>query len=319
MTGLGPASVDAPGTAEFVDAGEVDLHAVVAGPDDGEPVVLLHGFPECWYAWHDLIGPLAAAGYRVVAPDQRGYNRSDKPNPVSAYRVDALAGDVSGLLDAIGADDAHIVGHDWGALVAWWLALHDPDRVRSLSALNVPHPTVLRRALVTDPRQLLRSWYGVVFQLPWVPEALARRDDWRVAVASMANTSRPGAFSAAASRAPSGRCSTGTGRRSGPTPARAAAGSPPRPWCCGVPKTRSSGGGWRRKASRTATAAGSWCGTTPPTGSTTNTRGGWSTNSPGSSRSRGSRDRGVFDPGATVRRAPRSNPPGRRLRYAESR
>jgi len=197
MTGLGPASVDAPGTAEFVDAGEVDLHAVVAGPDDGEPVVLLHGFPECWYAWHDLIGPLAAAGYRVVAPDQRGYNRSDKPNPVSAYRVDALAGDVSGLLDAIGADDAHIVGHDWGALVAWWLALHDPDRVRSLSALNVPHPTVLRRALVTDPRQLLRSWYGVVFQLPWVPEALARRDDWRVAVASMANTSRPGAFSAA--------------------------------------------------------------------------------------------------------------------------
>ena len=196
MTGLDPATVDCPGTSEAVDVGELALHTIVAGPDDGEPVVLLHGFPECWYAWHDLIEPLVAAGYRVIAPDQRGYNRSDKPDPVSAYRLDALAGDISGLLDAVGAADAHLVGHDWGALVAWWFALHDGDRVRTLSALNVPHPTAFRRALVSDPRQLLRSWYGLFFQLPRLPEALARFDDWRVAVKTMTDTSRPGTFDA---------------------------------------------------------------------------------------------------------------------------
>ena len=196
MSGLDPASVATPGTAEFVDVGDVALPTVVAGPDGGEPVVLLHGFPECWYAWHGLIEPLAAAGYRVLVPDQRGYNRSDKPDPVSAYRLDALAGDISGLLDAVGAADAHVVGHDWGALVAWWLGLHDAHRVRTLSALNVPHPTAFRRTLRTDPRQLARSWYAILFQLPWLPEALARRNNWRVAVASMADTSRPGAFDA---------------------------------------------------------------------------------------------------------------------------
>ena len=196
MTGLDPASVDAPGAAASLDVGEVELHTVVAGPADGEPVVLLHGFPECWYAWHDLIEPLTAAGYRVLVPDQRGYNRSDKPDSISAYRTDALAGDIAGLLDAVGAADAHVVGHDWGALVAWWLALHDPDRVRTLSALTVPHPTAFRRTLPTDPRQLLRSWYVLFFQLPWLPEFLARRNDWRVAVKSMADTSRPAAFDA---------------------------------------------------------------------------------------------------------------------------
>ena len=196
MTGLDPAAVGGPGTSTAVDVGEVTLHTVVAGPDDGDPVVLLHGFPECWYAWHGLIEPLAAAGYRVIAPDQRGYNRSDKPGPVSAYRLDALGADITGLLDAVGAADAHVVGHDWGALVAWWLALHDPERVRTLSALNVPHPTAFRRTLVSDPRQLLRSWYAVFFQLPWLPEAVARRNDWQVAVGTMADTSRPGAFDA---------------------------------------------------------------------------------------------------------------------------
>jgi pimeloyl-ACP methyl ester carboxylesterase len=194
MTGLEPSQVDGPGRSAFVDVGDVTLHTVVAGPADGEVVVCLHGFPECWYAWRAALDPLASAGYRVVVPDQRGYNRSDKPDPVSAYRPDALAGDIVGLLDGIGAADAHVVGHDWGAVVAWWLALRDPDRVRSLSVLNAPHPTAFRRALRSDPRQLLRSWYAAAFQLPRLPEAIARFDDWRVAVASMADTSRPGTF-----------------------------------------------------------------------------------------------------------------------------
>ena len=194
MTGLTHSQVDAPGTAEFVDVGDVSLHTVVAGPEHGEPIVFLHGFPECWYGWEAYLDPLTSAGYRVIVPDQRGYNRSDKPGPVSAYQPDALAGDVVGLLDAIDAPDAHVVGHDWGALVAWWLALHDPRRVRTLSILNVPHPTAFRRALFRDPKQLLRSWYAAFFQIPRLPEAIARRNDWQVAVDSMADTSRPGTF-----------------------------------------------------------------------------------------------------------------------------
>src|SRR4028119_1123949 len=99
------------------------LHVVEAGPEDGPLVILLHGFPEFWYGWRKQIGPLAAAGFRVVAPDQRGYGLSDKPRGLDAYNLDRLAGDVIGLIDALGRDRAHVVGHDWGGNVAWWLGI----------------------------------------------------------------------------------------------------------------------------------------------------------------------------------------------------
>ncbi|WP_144903761.1 alpha/beta fold hydrolase [Halobellus captivus] len=172
----------------------VTLHVVVAGPEDGEPVVLLHGFPECWYGWHEYVEPLTAAGYRVIVPDQRGYNASDKPSAVGAYHLDSLAGDVSGLLDAFDIGTAHLVGHDWGAYVAWWVGLHAPERVRTLSVLNVPHPTVFRRALTRNPRQMLRSWYVLFFQLPRLPETLARAGDWRTLTTLFERSSRPGTF-----------------------------------------------------------------------------------------------------------------------------
>ena len=130
------------GTERFVRTNGLRLHVVEAGSEGGPPVVLLHGFPDLWYGWRRQIGPLAAAGFRVIVPDQRGYNTSDKPDGVAAYRVDALAEDVVGLLDAASLERAAIVGHDWGAVVAWWLGLAHPERVSRLGILNVPHPAV---------------------------------------------------------------------------------------------------------------------------------------------------------------------------------
>ena len=114
--------------------GDIRLHAVTAGPEDGPVVILLHGFPEFWYGWHKQIGPLASAGFRVIAPDQRGYNTSSKPAGVSAYKVSHLTSDVIAIIDQLGQDRVHVVGHDWGALIAWSLALQHPHRLVHLSA-----------------------------------------------------------------------------------------------------------------------------------------------------------------------------------------
>jgi pimeloyl-ACP methyl ester carboxylesterase len=193
--GVTPEDVGVPGELRFVDVGDVTLSVVVAGPEDGEPVVLLHGFPEFWYGWHEHIGPLANEGYRVLVPDLRGYHLSDKPTAVSAYRPTALAGDVLGLLDAFELEDAHVVGHDWGGFVAWWVGLHHPEHVRTLAVLNLPHPSAFRRALRTDWEQRLKSWYVLFFQLPKLPEAMAKVSDWRVLCDVMRRTSEPGTFS----------------------------------------------------------------------------------------------------------------------------
>ncbi|WP_318568902.1 alpha/beta hydrolase [Salinigranum marinum] len=180
----------------YVDVGDVTLHTVVAGPEDGPPVVLLHGFPECWYGWHRQIRPLADAGFRVLVPDQRGYNLSAKPGGVDAYGIDYLAGDVVGLLSELGYDEVALVGHDWGAAVAWWTALHHPDRLGRVVALNVPHPTVFERTLRRNPRQQLKSWYVLFFQLPSLPERIARLNDWAIPTRALRDSARPGTFSA---------------------------------------------------------------------------------------------------------------------------
>lgn len=173
----------------------ITLHVAQAGPDDGDLTILLHGFPEFWYGWQHQIPALAKAGLRVWAPDQRGYNLSDKPRGVKAYTLDKLAADVIGLLDAAGVDKANIVGHDWGAAVAWWVALRYPERVRKLAILNVPHPRVMARTLRRNRRQLLKSWYIFFFQIPRLPEFLISLGHWRGAANALAGTSRPGTFS----------------------------------------------------------------------------------------------------------------------------
>jgi epoxide hydrolase 4 len=174
----------------------VRLHAVAAGDPRGPLVLLLHGFPEFWYGWRHQLGPLAEAGFRVVAPDQRGYNTSDKPPRVADYNLDRLAADAASAIAGLGAERAAVVGHDWGGLVAWWLALRHPNRVSRLAILNAPHPSVMWRALRTNPRQMLRSWYIFLLQLPWLPEWAGRRRNWEPVVQAMQSSSRPGTFTA---------------------------------------------------------------------------------------------------------------------------
>ena len=171
------------------------LHLVSSGPEDGAPCLLLHGFPEFWYGWRHQIGPLADAGYRVIVPDQRGYAKSDKPRGVGAYRLDRLADDLVALLDLLDVSRAHVVGHDWGAAVAWYLAARNPERIHRLAILNVPHPVVMRRHLLSNPRQIRRSWYIFFFQLPWLPELWIRRRGFRNFKRLLRRTSRPGTFS----------------------------------------------------------------------------------------------------------------------------
>jgi pimeloyl-ACP methyl ester carboxylesterase len=179
----------------YVTTNGLTLHVVQCGPADGPVVVLLHGFPEFWYGWRHQIPALAAAGYRVWVPDQRGYNLSDKPRRVANYRIEQLGADILGLLDAAGQGPVSIVGHDWGAVVTWWLAAHYPARLRRVAILNVPHPAVLGRALRRTPGQLLKSWYIFFFQLPWLPEKLFRRHRFRFGRGALRGTSRTGTFS----------------------------------------------------------------------------------------------------------------------------
>ena len=175
--------------------GDVRFHAVVAGPKDGSVVILLHGFPEFWFGWRRQIEPLAAAGFRVIVPDQRGYNLSSKPSGVAAYSLTELVSDVIAIADQLGQERIYLAGHDWGAAVAWSTALLHPQRVAKLVVLNVPHPSVMRKFISTRPRQLLRSWYMFFFQLPWLPEAFFSAFDFRIGARALLRSSRPGTFS----------------------------------------------------------------------------------------------------------------------------
>ncbi|GGQ85619.1 alpha/beta fold hydrolase [Couchioplanes azureus] len=152
----------------------IDVPAV-DGSSTGQTCVLLHGFPEDRHCWDAVAPALAGAGYRVLAPDLRGYSAGARPVSRRAYTLSRLAGDVLALADAAGVKRFHVVGHDWGAALAWYLAGHHPRRVISVGALSVPHPEAFLRALVSSS-QAVRSWYMVVFQLPGLPElALSRR------------------------------------------------------------------------------------------------------------------------------------------------
>src|ERR1700712_3794326 len=118
----------------------LNLHIVEAGDPADPLLILLHGFPEFWWAWRHQITPLAEAGYHVVVPDMRGYNTSDAPQELSAYHIDTLASDVVALADAFGADRFHMVGHDWGAVIGWWVAAQYPERLDRVVLMDGPHP-----------------------------------------------------------------------------------------------------------------------------------------------------------------------------------
>ena len=173
-----------------VDDG-VRLHYVEAGK--GPLVVLLHGFPEYWYGWRHQIPALVKAGFRVVAPDQRGYADSDKPAGWRDYRTEILARDIARLIEALGEEKASVVGHDWGAAVGWGLAMLHPERVDRLAILNVPHPRRLLQGFRTA-RQLRKSWYMFYFQIPWLPETLEQGRDFPFTRRAFATATRPDAF-----------------------------------------------------------------------------------------------------------------------------
>jgi pimeloyl-ACP methyl ester carboxylesterase len=160
----------------FATPAGVRMHFVAAGPRDGPPVLLLHGFPEFWYGWRHQLPALAAAGFRAIAPDGRGYNLSGKPPRVGDYAIERLVADVVGLARLFGGR-VSLVGHDWGGIVAWFVAMWRPDLIDRLVILNAPHPAAYLRELRRSLDQPLRSWYTVFFQLPWLPEALALADD----------------------------------------------------------------------------------------------------------------------------------------------
>jgi pimeloyl-ACP methyl ester carboxylesterase len=178
----------------YADLGDVRLHYVEAG--EGPLVVLLHGFPQFWYEWRHQIPALVEAGFRVVAPDMRGYNLSDKPPGVRSYRVELLARDVARLILACGEQTAAVVGHDWGAIVAWIAAMRYPRRVGRLAILNVPHPARFLDGLLC-PRQLLRSSYMFFFQIPRLPEEVIRAGDFALLRSALhRDPVRPGTFAA---------------------------------------------------------------------------------------------------------------------------
>jgi pimeloyl-ACP methyl ester carboxylesterase len=177
-----------------VRAGGTELHTALAGPEDGPLVVLLHGFPEFWYGWRRQIEPLAAAGLRVAAPDQRGYNLSAKPRGIEAYALDRLADDVLALAEAVGRRRFAVVGHDWGGVVAWHLAAREPERIERAAVLNAPRPAVMPRYARAHPSQMLRSWYVAWFQVPTLPERLMAANDFASLGDAMTRSSRPGTF-----------------------------------------------------------------------------------------------------------------------------
>ncbi|MDT7572114.1 MAG: hypothetical protein QOE05_2288 [Actinomycetota bacterium] len=167
--------IDGPWTHREVTANGARFHLAECGPSDGPLVLLLHGFPEFWWSWRHQLIALGDAGMRVVAPDLRGYGGSDKPP--RGYDAYTLSSDVAGMIRALGAADAFLVGHDWGGLLAWAVATLHPSIVRSLAIVGMPHPVRMREALLRDPAQIKASSYAAFFQLPKAPESRLLRND----------------------------------------------------------------------------------------------------------------------------------------------
>ncbi|HLZ69057.1 MAG TPA: alpha/beta hydrolase [Dehalococcoidia bacterium] len=187
-------TAEAPGlTHHYETVNGIRMHWAEQGR--GPLVLLLHGFPEFWYSWRHQLPALAAAGFRAVAPDQRGYNLTEKPAGIGAYASEYLVEDVADLIRKLGEEQAVIVGHDWGGGVAWLFAMRHPELTRRLAVLNCPHPAAMQHALRRNPRQMLRSWYMLYFQIPKLPELGFRAGNYRSIERALRGWARPGTFS----------------------------------------------------------------------------------------------------------------------------
>jgi len=181
-------------THQDIQTNGVTLHVASCGPEDGPLVILLHGFPEYWGAWEAHMHLLADQGFRVIAPDQRGYNTSEKPPRVRDYRLDVLSDDILGLIDHHGQQTARLVGHDWGGAVAWHLARAHAERIHQLVVINCPPADVMQRYALRHPSQLVRSWYMMAMQLPWLAEWTLSMGNFSMAVSVMVDSATPGTF-----------------------------------------------------------------------------------------------------------------------------
>lgn len=179
----------------FRDVNGVTYHVVSAGDQSNPLVVFLHGFPEFWYEWYAYIKPFVKEGYRVLVPDQRGYNRSEKPEGIQSYRLPTLAKDIVSLISTENRDRTTLIGHDWGGTVAWTVALHNPEMIENLGIINMPHPIVFKEALESNSKQQQKSHYIFNFKQTYVPEKTAKRNDFASWVSVMKGSSKPGAFS----------------------------------------------------------------------------------------------------------------------------
>lgn len=177
-----------------IAANGIHLHVALDGPEDGQPILLLHGFPEFWYGWRGQIPYLAEKGFRVIAPDQRGYNLSDKPDEMADYRMKETVADAVALMDALGYEQFNLAGHDWGGGVAWSAALRVPEKIRKLAILNSPHPVAFLHAIQNDWEQVQKSWYMFYFQMPFAPEAMMSQNNWENGLRFLKSLS-PQAFS----------------------------------------------------------------------------------------------------------------------------
>ena len=173
-------------TFDYIPTNGIKLHTAFAGPENGKPIILLHGFPDAWFGWQAQISALVSAGYRVIVPDQRGYNLSDKPKGKANYHLNILSQDILGLADALNLKQFHLVGHDFGAMVSWVLAMSSPERINRMVIANVPHPRVMQKFIRKNFSQMRKSWYTFFFRIPKLPEKIVRRRKWKMLISAMA-------------------------------------------------------------------------------------------------------------------------------------
>lgn len=179
-----------------ISLGDIDTTASLAGPLDGPPVLLLHGFPDDRHGWDRQIPSLAGAGFRVIAIDQRGCGEAGSVTSMRSYVVSSLVDDAEAALVALGIEHAHLVGHDWGGVVGWTAAIENRRWLDRLVIVNAPHPAVFARFVRTHPRQLLRSWYIAFFQIPRLPELVLGARDAALLSRVMRASSTRAAFTA---------------------------------------------------------------------------------------------------------------------------
>lgn len=178
----------------YISINNIRLHVVEKGPKSGDLIIFLHGFPEFSYGWHRQMEWFSNKGYRTIVPDQRGYNLSDKPRGIKAYIMENLVEDVAALIRNYSDKPIFLVGHDWGAIVAWYVAAFYPQMIKKMVVLNIPHPDIIKKTLRNNIQQILKSSYVFFAQIPWLPEKILQITDYQILIQAMKVSSNSDTF-----------------------------------------------------------------------------------------------------------------------------